>query len=341
MSQTHQSKSVKQILTTILMLTIDSMRSQPPAVVVLECLLERIKDRNAKAREEFVNIVTAAVLRFGGEKFDSLRKVLLLVVPLLCDIKRNVRHAALECIVALFTTMRKYDRNASALLDQLEKVADLHEMAESMPLLREVIRHRLRRNVMPRLNDDMSIEYGVKIPSTSSMFVGSDELDIEWIVSASSSSSASSARPHLHQQQLSANNNNNNNNNNNKTNDPVSLTRMLSLNDSNISNGGGGGGGGGGGATRGNANAAISTGSFRRLSGSKRMPWDEFNEQIYTTNTGLNQAIPKVIGSREVAPLKAFPLNNEPNSDAHSTSNVNGNDLATIMHWRLTLYVAF
>jgi uncharacterized protein YaaR (DUF327 family) len=102
-SQTHQSKTIRQYLTSMILVTIDFMAM--PAFV-LEGLLDKVKDRPAKAREEILNIIIASVLKFPGDKFESLRKVFYQVVPLLCDIKRNVRHAALECIAVLYTRIR-------------------------------------------------------------------------------------------------------------------------------------------------------------------------------------------------------------------------------------------
>jgi len=103
MSQTHQSKTLKQSLNTMLLVTIENMKNP---ILVLECLLDKIKDRSAKAREEFLNIIITAVLKFPNDKFDSLRKIFFQVAPLLCDIKRNVRHAALECIAVLYSKLK-------------------------------------------------------------------------------------------------------------------------------------------------------------------------------------------------------------------------------------------
>ena len=121
----------------------------------------------------------------------------------------------------------------------------------------------------------MTIEYGIKIPQSGVTLSGGYDPDIEWIVSASSSSasaSVSSARS-----QLSGNEANSNSNTN---------SRIIGLSDNNVS---------------------ISSGSFRRSSGNKRLPWEEapLNEQ----NTQ------KVVHT--VAPLKAFPLND----DSDSVSN--------------------
>jgi hypothetical protein len=140
----------------------------------------------------------------------------------------------------------------------------------------------------------MSLEYGIKIPA-SGVIITNNDVDIEWVVSASSSSSASASNLSSARSQKSIlNENTNYNNNNNNTNNSFSnFNRMLTLNDKTKS---------------------ISTGSFRRPSGSKRMPWDELNDPNLVNNHGQNNnsnGIPKVMRSREVAPLKAFPLNDE------------------------------
>lgn len=86
---------------------------------------------------------------------------------------------------------------------------------ENLPLIREIIACRLERQKIPALNPDMTLEYGLKIPTMMGGLSAAD-LDIEWIVSASSSSSAShlsSARSHksggveLHRHSLLSNEN--------------------------------------------------------------------------------------------------------------------------------------
>lgn len=99
MSQTHQSKPIKQSLNTMLLLTIENMKNP---ILILDCLLDKIKDRSAKAREEFLNIIMGAILKYPSDKFEPLRKIFYHVVSLLYDIKRNVRHAALECISVIY-----------------------------------------------------------------------------------------------------------------------------------------------------------------------------------------------------------------------------------------------
>ena len=104
MSQTHQSKPIKQSLNTMLLLTIENMKNP---ILILDCLLDKIKDRSAKAREEFLNIIMGAILKYPSDKFEPLRKIFYQVVSLLYDIKRNVRHAALECIAVIYFKLKQ------------------------------------------------------------------------------------------------------------------------------------------------------------------------------------------------------------------------------------------
>jgi hypothetical protein len=108
MSQTHQSKTMKQSLNTMLLMATELMNNP---ILLLDCLLEKIKDRNAKAREEILNIVIASVFKFPNDQYASLRKIFFQVAALLVDIKRNVRHAALECLALLYDRIKQAVRH--------------------------------------------------------------------------------------------------------------------------------------------------------------------------------------------------------------------------------------
>ena len=136
MSQTHQSKPIKQSLNTMLLLTIENMKNP---ILILDCLLDKIKDRSAKAREEFLNIIMGAILKYPSDKFEPLRKIFYQVTALLCDIKRNVRHAALECVAVIYYKLKQIDKNVDNILDCLEKVSDFQNY-ESLSTIKEVIR---------------------------------------------------------------------------------------------------------------------------------------------------------------------------------------------------------
>jgi hypothetical protein len=301
MSQTHQSKPIKQSLNTMLLLTIENMLNP---ILILECLLDKIKDRNAKAREEFLNIIMAAILKYPNDKFDPLRKIFFQVAALLCDIKRNVRHAALECIAVIYSKLKQTDKQIGSLLDQLDVVSEFQHF-DNLNIIKDVIMCRVSRNKLPVLNPDMTIEYAIKIPSTIISNGYGNDLDIEWIVSASSSSGSAS---NLSSARSQASVFNDNTNSNNSTNNNSNIHRMVSL-DNNTNN------------------MPISTGSFkqRRSSGTKRLPWEEVNENNNQNNNNQQQ-VPKVMRSREVAPLKAFPLTDELDFVNGSLANANNNN---------------
>lgn len=102
-SQTHQSKTMRQLTMNIVLISIDNMKNPN---LIIDNLLDKIKDRSAKAREELLNIVMGSLLKFGTYKFD-LVAIFKKTAPLLFDIKRNVRHAALECIALVYSKLRE------------------------------------------------------------------------------------------------------------------------------------------------------------------------------------------------------------------------------------------
>ena len=147
---------------------------------------------------------------------------------------------------------------------------------ENLQTIRDVIVFRLNRNKIATINSDMTIDYGVKIPQSGVAISGGYDPDIEWIVSASSSSaSANSARSQKGGNESNVSTSNNNN-------------RIINFNENNVS---------------------ISSGSFRRTSGSKRLPWED------ATPNDQNMSTQKVVHT--VAPLKAFPFNDEFDSSSN------------------------
>jgi hypothetical protein len=193
------------------------------------------------------------------------------------------------------------NRQAEQLLEQLEHVPQFQSgtmTPENLRTIRDVIVFRLNRNKLATLNQaDMSIDYGVKIPQSGAVLSGIYDPDIEWIVSASASSaSANSARS---QKEIAA--------------AATGTSRVIGINESHAIN-------------NANNNVSISSGSFRqRSSGNKRMPWEDVisnSEQIMYS--------PKI--AHTVAPLKAFPLNEEFDSNGFSSPSKNGYPISSSYH---------
>jgi hypothetical protein len=154
-------------------------------------------------------------------------------------------------------------------------------------MIRTVIEFRLSRDKYAILNTDMTIDYAIKLPtSTSLLTVSGNEPDIDWIISASTSAhsvnlSSSSARS----------------------------VRSVNEYEQNI------------------LPQQPQQTVYKRKPSARRLPWDNVNDQYNSSNslnsqpTSLNLSnVPKVMRSREVAPLKAFPF--EENLDFNNPSKI-------------------
>ena len=102
MSQTHQSKTIKQLIMSILLTAIDNMKNPN---LIIDSLLDKIKDKSAKCREEIINVIIATLIKFGTSKFDLIN-IFRKIMPLLFDIKRNVRYVTLECVAVLYSKLK-------------------------------------------------------------------------------------------------------------------------------------------------------------------------------------------------------------------------------------------
>ena len=166
------------------------------------------------------------------------------------------------------------------MLDQLELVPDLQP--DNISAIREVILYRINRNRTATLNSDLTVDYALKIPVNGVSLSSAHDLDIEWIISASSSTSAAASNQSSARTQR-----------NSDSKETKEFFRNMNLND-------------------GGGNLVISSGALRRPSGLKRLPWDELSDPprlVHGSSAGSSHSAPKTATrTREVAPLKAFPL---------------------------------
>lgn len=102
MSQTHQSKTIKQLIMNVLLLAIDNIKNPN---LIIDGLLDKLKDKSAKCREESVNAIIAIVLKYASQKFDLIN-IFVKIVPLMFDLKRNVRYVVLECVAVVYAKLK-------------------------------------------------------------------------------------------------------------------------------------------------------------------------------------------------------------------------------------------
>ncbi|MEE6492442.1 hypothetical protein FKM82_016578 [Ascaphus truei] len=144
--------------------------------IVLTILLENLKHKYSKVREEVVNICIISLLTYPSEDFN-LTFLACEIAPCLIDSKRKVRHAALEAFAVLAASMGP---GKSSLL----KAVDAVELQENGDGLMNAVQARLARKTLPRITPHGLVEYALPFLS-SSQFRGTHHLsgaDTDWLL---------------------------------------------------------------------------------------------------------------------------------------------------------------
>ncbi|XP_077319695.1 TOG array regulator of axonemal microtubules protein 1 [Lithobates pipiens] len=143
---------------------------------VLTVLLENLKHKNSRVREEVVNICIVSLLTYPSEDFN-LPFLACEIAPCLIDSKRRVRHAALEAFAVLAASMGP---GKSSLLKAVDEV----ELQENGEGLMNAVQARLARKTLPRISPQGLIEYALPFPS-SAHIRGTHHLpgaDTDWLL---------------------------------------------------------------------------------------------------------------------------------------------------------------
>lgn len=127
---------------------------------VLCLLLEHLKHKHSRVREEVVNICICSLLTYPSEDFD-LPKLSFDLAPALVDSKRRVRQAALEAFAVLASSM------GSGKTSTLFKAVDTVELQDNGDGVMNAVQARLARKTLPRLTEQGFVEYAVLMPSSA------------------------------------------------------------------------------------------------------------------------------------------------------------------------------
>ncbi|XP_036061640.1 TOG array regulator of axonemal microtubules protein 1 isoform X1 [Onychomys torridus] len=152
---------------------------------VLCLLLENLKHKHSRVREEVVNICICSLLTYPSEDFD-LAKLSFDLAPALVDSKRRVRQAALEAFAVLASSMGSGKTNV------LLKAVDTVELQDNGDGVMNAVQARLARKSLPRLTEQGFVEYAVPMPSSaqgrsSHLAHGADT---DWLMSGNRTQSA-------------------------------------------------------------------------------------------------------------------------------------------------------
>lgn len=127
---------------------------------VLCLLLEHLKHKHSRVREEVVNICICSLLTYPSEDFD-LSKLSFDLAPALVDSKRRVRQAALEAFAVLASSM------GSGKTSILFKAVDTVELQDNGDGVMNAVQARLARKTLPKLTEQGFVEYAVLVPSSA------------------------------------------------------------------------------------------------------------------------------------------------------------------------------
>ncbi|XP_022382001.1 TOG array regulator of axonemal microtubules protein 1 isoform X6 [Enhydra lutris kenyoni] len=127
---------------------------------VLCLLLEHLKHKHSRVREEVVNICICSLLTYPSEDFD-LPKLSFNLAPALVDSKRRVRQAALEAFAVLASSM------GSGKTSILFKAVDTVELQDNGDGVMNAVQARLARKTLPRLTEQGFVEYAMLMPSSA------------------------------------------------------------------------------------------------------------------------------------------------------------------------------
>ncbi|CAO2586419.1 TOG array regulator of axonemal microtubules protein 1 [Lemmus lemmus] len=152
---------------------------------VLCLLLENLKHKHSRVREEVVNICICSLLTYPSEDFD-LPKLSFDLAPALVDSKRRVRQAALEAFAVLASSMGSSKTNV------LFKAVDTVELQDNGDGVMNAVQARLARKTLPRLTEQGFVEYAILMPSSaqgrsSHLAHGADT---DWLMSGNRTQSA-------------------------------------------------------------------------------------------------------------------------------------------------------
>jgi hypothetical protein len=175
---------VKQAIMKVIMKLMQMLTARD----VLKYLLNNLKSKAPRVRQETLNAIIAALLTFPSYDFDS-DAICNEVAATLNDNKRPVRQASLECCAALASSMGAIKKQ------QLIRVVDSYGNAE----MSNAVHARLSRRQLPKLNAEGLVEYTMPLSALSARVGGSQGAgaDIDWILAAAGGSSSLSVQRSL------------------------------------------------------------------------------------------------------------------------------------------------
>ncbi|XP_077969736.1 TOG array regulator of axonemal microtubules protein 1-like isoform X2 [Styela clava] len=168
-----------------------NLQNVTDSATVLDHFWSKLQHKQAKIREETINLVIASLLTWKHKRSDAeMEKICAMLAPMLIDPKPKVRHATIECISVIADLCGPNSKILTSAIDQLEIN---HDDATGVM---SAVQARLIRKKLPKLKDNMLIEYAIS-PTSFGQLSSPQAADINWIHVPPSGSSSQSSLSHI------------------------------------------------------------------------------------------------------------------------------------------------
>ncbi|XP_076816134.1 TOG array regulator of axonemal microtubules protein 1-like [Clavelina lepadiformis] len=177
----HQKDAVRSECMKIILHAMEVVEPQ----VVLDLFWQKASHKQCKVREDFINLVIAALLKFclnsdNNVKPLDLEKLCSHVAPLLVDTKQSIRRAVLDCFAVVGHLLGPGPASLRPISNAINEVELQYDSASGVM---SAIHARLVRKQLPRLNENMLVEYAIFLPSTAPV-TSPQGADLQWILAA-------------------------------------------------------------------------------------------------------------------------------------------------------------
>lgn len=132
--------------------------------------------KHSKVREESLNVITAALIRFPRSEFQLIQ-LAKEIMPTLSDVKPRVRQACMECAAKIASLCD--ERDFKHIVSFAAKNGHRSEEPSSMAIL-EALQFRIVRECPPRLKDDGLVDYGMPVIGVD-IPLSEHGPDVDWI----------------------------------------------------------------------------------------------------------------------------------------------------------------
>ena len=178
---------------------VDLMHYSRPQEVVTEITRFGLRHKQSKVREESLNVVTAALIRFPRSEFH-LTQLARDIISLLSDGKPHVRQACIECMTKITSLCNSEEDMRQVMLCAAKNG---HHTSHKLPVLKALECRIIRECGPPRLREDGLVEYGMPVIGTD-VPLSQHGPDVEWIRTGALSGEESSVSNGLGESSLAS-----------------------------------------------------------------------------------------------------------------------------------------